>query len=265
VKTYHFANPRRRLHEAQAGFTLLELLIAMSIVLLMVVSIQRYVAGVLGDREHLSAQQDQTNQINVILSNIQNDVARAGFIPIASVASFTQAPSDSTTSLGNVGVKVRPCVGNHCEGNELWLAYWTQDNPAYDCLHNMVVTPRTSGWVRVENIYQFRQYTLSAPLVLGCDGNGGSSGGNWEGLSNDVDGDIQDFNWTLDTANGDKSLLHFCMNTRMHINNHVSGGSQPQSCVANTDLPASATQVYQTINMDMLVRTPLPQTQVVAP
>ena len=115
----------------QTGFTLLELLFAMAIVLVVVVATQRYVAGVLTDREHLSAQQDQTNQINVVLSNMQNDVARAGFIPVASVSQWTEG------QLSNVGVDVR-CLNNNCTSKELRTAYWTRENPAYDCVHNNV-------------------------------------------------------------------------------------------------------------------------------
>ena len=231
----------------QTGFTLLELLFAIAIVLVVVVATQRYVAGVLTDREHLSAQQDQTNQINVVLSNMQNDVARAGFIPIASVPSFTE------DDVKNTGVIVRRCSGNNCIGNELWLAYWTQGDSVYDCLGNQV-TARSAGWTRVENIYQFRRDSLSAPLVLGCDGNGG--GQSWRGLTNDVEGDIEDFNWTLDDsvgANGAK-LLHFCVTTRTAKNNQIAGGSQPKSCKTGEPLSNDGAWVYQTIELDMLVR-----------
>ena len=137
----------------QTGFTLLELLFAMAIVLMVVVATQRYVAGVLTDREHLSAQQDQTSQINVVLSNMQNDVARAGFIPIAS---NQWKDGQLNTELKNVGVAVR-CVDTKCENKELWTSYWTNEKIAYDCVHNEVKTDRTSGWVTVENVYRFQK------------------------------------------------------------------------------------------------------------
>ena len=231
----------------QTGFTLLELLFAIAIVLVVVVATQRYVAGVLTDREHLSAQQDQTNQINVVLSNMQNDVARAGFIPIATVPSFTE------DDVKNTGVIVRRCSGNNCIGNELWLAYWTQGDSVYDCLGNQV-TARSAGWTRVENIYQFRRDSLSAPLVLGCDGNGG--GQIWRGLTNDVEGDIEDFNWVLDSnaADSGAKLLHFCVTTRTAKNNQVAGNMQAHSCSTGTALANDNTWVYQTIELDMLVR-----------
>ena len=229
----------------QTGFTLLELLFAMAIVLVVVVATQRYVAGVLTDREHLSAQQDQTNQINVVLSNMQNDVARAGFIPVASVSQWTEG------QLSNVGVDVR-CLNNNCTNKELRTAYWTRENPAYDCVHNKVETTRTAGWVEVENVYRFQK--TDGVWVLGCDGNGG--GGDWGGFTNPTEGDIEDFNWTLDDsvgANGAK-LLHFCVTTRTAKNNQIAGGSQPKSCKTGEPLSNNETWVYQTIQLDMLVR-----------
>ena len=231
----------------QAGFTLLELLFAMAIVLVVVVATQRYVAGVLTDREHLSAQQDQTSQINVVLSNMQNDVARAGFIPVASVSQWTEG------QLSNVGVDVR-CLNNNCTNKELRTAYWTRENPAYDCVHNKVETTRKAGWVEVENVYRFQK--TDGVWVLGCDGNGGDKGGYWEGFTNPTEGDIEDFNWTLDDsvgANGAK-LLHFCVTTRTAKNNQIAGGSQPKSCKTGEPLSNNETWVYQTIQLDMLVR-----------
>ena len=229
----------------QTGFTLLELLFAMAIVLMVVVATQRYVAGVLTDREHLSAQQDQINQINVVLSNMQNDVARAGFIPVASVSQWTEG------QLSNVGVDVR-CLNNNCTNKELRTAYWTRENPAYDCVHNKVETTRTAGWVEVENVYRFQK--TDGVWVLGCDGNGGD--GNWEGFTNPTEGDIENFNWTLDSnavVNGAK-LLHFCVTTRTAKNNQVAGNMQAHSCSTGTALVNNDTWVYQTIELDMLVR-----------
>ena len=229
----------------QTGFTLLELLFAMAIVLVVVVAAQRYVAGVLTDREHLSAQQDQTNQINVVLSNMQNDVARAGFIPVASVSQWTEG------QLSNVGVDVR-CLNNNCTSKELRTAYWTRENPAYDCVHNKVETTRTAGWVEVENVYRFQK--TDGVWVLGCDGNGG--GGDWEGFTNPTEGDIENFNWTLDSnaADSGAKLLHFCVTTRTAKNNQVAGNMQAHSCSTGKALVNDNTWVYQTIELDMLVR-----------
>ncbi len=234
----------------QTGFTLLELLFAMAIVLMVVVAAQRYAAGVLTDREYLSTQQDQINQINVVLSNMQNDVARAGFIPIAS---NQWKDGQLNTELKNVGVAVR-CVDTKCENKELWTSYWTRENPAYDCVHNKVETTRTAGWVEVENVYRFQK--TDGVWVLGCDGNGGDKGGYWEGFTNPTEGDIEDFNWTLDSNATDSGakLLHFCVTTRTAKNNQIAGGSQPKSCKTGEPLSNNETWVYQTIQLDMLVR-----------
>ena len=87
----------------QSGFTLIELLITLALTLLIVVAVQRYVAGVTTDQSHLSAQQDQTSQMNISLSNIQNDVARAGFVPLASAKEFTLI--DEPVQIGFLPIK----------------------------------------------------------------------------------------------------------------------------------------------------------------
>ncbi len=246
---HRYPDRRRRLPSDQSGFTLLELLFAMAIVLVVVVSVQRYVAGVLTDREHLSAQQDQTNQINIVLSNLQNDVARAGFIPSASIQEWNDEKVNA--ELKNVGVDVR-CVDAKCKNKELWTSYWARENPAYDCLHNKVTLKRTSGWVRVENVYRFQK--MKGVWVLGCDGNGGDD--DWAGFTNPTNGDIEDFSWDLDNdvgINGTK-LLHLCMNTRTEKNNQVGGRALPKSCTTGETLSKDGAQIYQTIQLDMLVR-----------
>ena len=227
----------------QQGFTLLELMLAIVIVMVVVVSVQRYMVGVMNDREHLSAQQDQFNQLNIILSNIQNDVARAGFVPVGSTQILN-------TPANKVGLEVRPCTGNNCRGNELFVSYWSLESPAFDCLHNEVVTERTQAWVKVENIYQFRQASNSKPLVLGCDGNGG--GATWQGFTDPNNGDIQDFSFTLDGAPERNRLLHFCMNTRVAKSQQTVGASAPKAC-GTSDLPAN-NFVFHTVELDMLVR-----------
>ena len=90
--------------------------------------------------------------------------------------------------------------------------------------------------------------------MLGCDGNGGD--GNWEGFTNPTEGDIENFNWTLDSnaADSGAKLLHFCVTTRTAKNNQIAGGSQPKSCKTGEPLSNDGAWVYQTIELDMLVR-----------
>ena len=155
--------------------------------------------------------------------------------------------------MSNVGVDVR-CLNNNCTNKELRTAYRTRENPAYDCVHNKVETTRTAGWVEVENVYRFQK--TDGVWVLGCDGNGGDKGGYWEGFTNPTEGDIEDFNWTLDSNATDSGakLLHFCVTTRTAKNNQIAGGSQPKSCKTGEPLSNNETWVYQTIQLDMLVR-----------
>ncbi len=241
---HHFSHstaPLRLL--AQRGFTMIELLVSILVVMVIVVAVQRYVAGVLTDRADLSAQQDQMTQINIVLNNVQTDVARAGFIPVAS--------ADVPTDVANkVGLEVR-CVGADCKNQALWLAYWTRENPAYDCLHSRVLSARTAGWVRVENIYQFHGAgTSSDPLVFGCDGNGGAQ--TWRGMTDPEDGDIQDYSWRLDAKADGQGLLHFCMNIRHKLNAQIAGRAPFVSCTSNALV--SNGMAFRTIELDMRVQ-----------
>lgn len=234
----------------QRGFTLIELLVAMVVVLVVIVAVQRYVAGVLVDRDFLSAQQDQLNQVQVVLSNLQSDVGQAGFVPVASA----QVPLGTENA---VGLKVRACSAVNCVGDELWVAYWTQEDPAYDCLNNKVLQARVQGWVRVESVYQFRRASSSG-LVLGCDGNGGAKGGDWAGFTRGDVGDVFDFGWQLQAAStdgGQLGLLSLCMNTRLPSSDWVMGGRAAQSCTTSP-LPSGGSAAYQfhTVQLDFVLR-----------
>ena len=61
MERHHSSHPR------QSGFTLIELLIALALTLVIVVAVQRYVAGVTSDQEHLTQQQDQTSQTFIVM------------------------------------------------------------------------------------------------------------------------------------------------------------------------------------------------------
>ena len=59
----------------QGGFTLLELLISVLLMLGIVIVVQRYVAGVVVDQTVVQLRQDQSSQIQISLSNLKRDVA----------------------------------------------------------------------------------------------------------------------------------------------------------------------------------------------
>lgn len=62
----------------QGGFTLLELLISVLLMLGIVIVVQRYVAGVVVDQTVVQLRQDQSSQVQISLSNLKRDVAKAG-------------------------------------------------------------------------------------------------------------------------------------------------------------------------------------------
>lgn len=99
-------------HNQQRGFTLLELLIAMTLMLLLIVAVQLYVAGVVVDQQNISEDHDQTTQTRIALTNIQRDVAQSGFYPFfadPAITLFTPA------QLGVLGARL-VCVNGMCTG-----------------------------------------------------------------------------------------------------------------------------------------------------
>ena len=249
-RTHHVKDMRLLVHSQrtmrQLGFTLLELLIALTLMLVIVVAVQRYVAGVMSDQEHLSAQQDQTSQMFIVLGNIQNDVAKAGFTPLASETTAESKPS----------VQIRACsskVIGACQNNtELVIQYWAMGEGAnvYDCLGD-VVTNRTGKWAEVENIYRVKDSG-----ELACSGNGGTSA-RTESLLNDV----VSFSWQLsakDTNTG-AQILSLCFTTQLDATQSVVKTGEAKNCVTGKTWtpPAGSTDFYQTTRMDLWVR---PQT-----
>ena len=152
-----------RIHKQQ-GFTLLELLVALVLVLVLVVSVQRYIAGVSVDHEYLSQRHDDVTQVRIALSNIQRDVAQAGYFPYA---------SDIDSNAPNA----MP-VGIFYSKNQLRVTSYQPRDTAKDCngAQKQYVQGAanqglyTHGWTYVENVYSIVKGSLT------CDGNGGDNG-----------------------------------------------------------------------------------------
>lgn len=234
MERHHSSHPR------QSGFTLIELLIALALTLVIVVAVQRYVAGVTSDQEHLTQQQDQTSQTFIVMGNIQRDVARAGFTPVAAHPSAALAKP----------VTVQKCTINECKGDELIIQYWQYASGAiYDCVGHEV--KKTNNWGLVENIYRVKDSG-----ELACSGNGGTSA-RTESLLNDV----VSFSWQLsakDTNTG-AQILSLCFTTQLDATQSVVKTGEAKNCVTGKTWtpPAGSTDFYQTTRMDLWVR---PQT-----
>ena len=228
----------------QSGFTLIELLITLALTLLIVVAVQRYVAGVTTDQSHLSAQQDQTSQMNISLSNIQNDVARAGFVPLASAKEF---------ALIDEPVQIRACSTTKvevCQNTELVIRYWAWGDgvTVYDCVGHKV-TKRTGKWAKVENIYR-----VKTNGELACSGNGAGGSDTFSMLNG-----VASFAWRLSEPNAQTGarILSLCVTTRLDASTSIIGSRTAKNCVNGDPWGASAGTSpiqYQTTQLDMLVR-----------
>lgn len=229
----------------QSGFTLIELLITLALTLLIVVAVQRYVAGVTTDQSNLSAQQDQTSQMNISLSNIQNDVARAGFVPLASAKEF---------ALIDEPVQIRACsttTESSCENKtELVIRYWAWGDgvAVHDCVGH-IVENRTGKWALVENIYR-----VKTNGELACSGNGASGSDTFSMLNG-----VASFAWRLSEPNAQTGarVLSLCVTTRLDASTSIIGSRTAKNCVNGDPWGASAGTSpiqYQTTQLDMLVR-----------
>ena len=228
MERHHSSHPR------QSGFTLIELLIALALTLVIVVAVQRYVAGVTSDQEHLTQQQDQTSQTVIGMGNIQRDVTRAGFTPVAAHQSAALAKP----------ITVQKCAINECKGDELIIQYWQYaSGTIYDCVGHEV--KKTNNWALVENIYRVR-----TSGELACSGNGGTDTDTFALLNN-----VHSHSWMLGQDEGKGQLLRICLTTQMDKADQVAGGSQAKSC--SNDIELSIAKAYRTTELDVLVR---PQT-----
>ena len=229
----------------QHGFTFLELLIAMGIVLMVIVAVQQFVSQVSVDGHALSIQQDENSQTEIVLSNLQNDLARAGFTPFASESGITQIAQ---------AVKLSNCDGADCKGEELTIEYWNKSSEARDCLgqdyndkNDKETVVQQSGWTLVRNIYQFRKD--GDQLILYCKGNGGQY---FQPLLNN----IYDFKWTLSSAQtNQKQSIQLCLNTQSNQRNQALGDAKPRIC-GNKSFPENSDKVYHTLHLEMSVQAP---------
>lgn len=218
-------------YQRQSGFTLIELLIALALTLVIVVAVQRYVAGVSSDQTHLTNQQDQTSQTFIVLSNIQRDVARAGFAPVAAHKSEALP----------IPVEIKKCAISQCKGDELIVRYWQYSTDAiYDCVGHKVA--KTNNWALVENTYRVRTSS-----ELACSGNGGTDTDTYALLDH-----VHSHSWTITQNEGQGQLLHICLTTKMDHADQVAGSIQPKSC--SNDIKLSIGKAYRTTELDLLVR-----------
>ncbi|WP_189490890.1 PulJ/GspJ family protein [Formosimonas limnophila] len=155
---------RRDCHRinSQAGFTLLELLISMVLVLAIIIGVQRFMSGVVFDQTIIGERQEVASETRLVLSNVSRDIARANFYPHASFSDdLPNAVLPPAVGGGQnlFGVRYVAPVGTpDCNGD-------TTDNQA---LAGHV------GWTLIENRYVLTR--TDGVFSLSCDGSGGDSG-----------------------------------------------------------------------------------------
>lgn len=139
------------IHKNQYGFTLLELLVALFLTMILIVSVQRYLASLVVDHQGMSEQQDKSTQVRIALSNIKRDVAQAGYFPYA-------------TQLND-----HDLLGAFVNNNELTVRSFQPKKDAYDC-NGAAKQFSSDEWVYVVNTYAVIKDSLT------CNGNGGNNG-----------------------------------------------------------------------------------------
>ena len=230
----------------QGGFTLLELLISVVLMLGIVIVVQRYVAGVVVDQAAVHLRQDQSSQIQASLTSLKRDVAQAGSYPVATTAGAALfAPV--RMSLLNAGVAVVPCAPANCVGDQLNVAS-VMPVGAADCHGNAVQYTvgnglLNSGWVFVYNQYAF--VNEGGLLHLTCLGNGAAPSFGWRGILSDVVG----FQFSQTGINGSVRLIGLCL-----VTSDASGlndGSATLTDCAGNNLPVGS--VFYKTRIDMPV------------
>lgn len=231
----------------QGGFTLLELLISVLLMLGIVIVVQRYVAGVVVDQTVVQLRQDQSSQIQISLSNLKRDVAKAGSYPFATTtgaALFTPGQMN----LLRAGISISPCAANNCVGAKLNVASVVPAAQAADCHGNAAQYTAANGllnngWVFVYNQYAFRGN--GALLNLTCLGNGGVPAFGWRGILSG----IVSAQFSQSNINAVTRLISLCI-----VTSDASGlndGSATLTDCAGNNLPTGA--VFYKTRIDMPV------------
>ena len=224
----------------QGGFTLLELLFTVVLMVGVIVVVQRYIAGVVVDQASISSRQDQSSQVQIVLSNLKQDVAQAGSYPFATKNGVLLFPIAQT---GRLGVKTSPCTLNNCVGDQLDVVSVVPVASARDCHGNSIQYTienglLNSGWVFVRNQYAFRKD--GSLLRLDCLGNGGLAG--WRGILSG----ITSAQFSQTNIGGVVRLISLCLITL--DNSGMNDGSATLTDCAGANLPAAGAgyQFYKT-------------------
>ena len=234
----------------QSGFTLLELLIALVLVLVVIIGVQRFMAGVVVDQQDIGTRQNMASDSRIVLSNIARDVAQANFYPVsnrASAFSATPTPLAACTGSGSTLGSSTACQ------NVLGVQYAAPAG-AKDCTGSAAPSSPLvpAGWVLVNNRYVLT--TDSGVVSLSCEGNGNSS------LQLDLLDNVLQFSATASNSSATLSnvyvpvgtrLLHLCVLTKVAQIN--ADAQAAHSDCAGAALAEVAGWVFYKTELDVLV------------
>lgn len=223
--------PNKSPHK-QSGFTLLELLIALVLILVVIIGVQRFMAGVVVDQQDIGVRQDLASESRIVLSNIARDAAQANFYPVSKqTTAFTAAPTPMVTCTGSGSTLG---VSSAC-ANVLGVQYAAPAG-AKDCTGSAAPSSPLvpAGWVLVNNRYVLT--TDSGVISLSCKGNGNDDG------QKDLLDNVLAFRATTSDSAAVLSnvyvpvgtrLLHLCVLTK-------SAQTSPDAQAANSDCSGAA-------------------------
>jgi len=239
----------------QGGFTLLELLIAMVLVLAIIVGVERFMAGVVFDQVVTGQRQEEATETHIVLSNLSRDIARSNFYPYASFGSglpTAALPAAAGNGQNLFGVRYAAPVGtSDCNGAA------TANQPLAG----------HAGWVLMENRYVLT--TDDGVVSLSCDGSGGDNGqvrlidnvaqnvplGAVGVAANAVldDGSVVDLVAAPQFIPTNTQLVRLCVLTR--VGQNVNDASSATTDCEGVTLPASSNPdwVYYKTQMDVAV------------
>lgn len=240
----------------ELGFTVVELLIAMLLMVLVVIGVLRFMAMVAVNQDAGGARHNQATQTRIALSNIGRDVAGVGFEPLTSKTASGWFTNE------RLGVTLSACTSPNCIGQQLNVGtevpqFWegTTEPQAHDCYgatnfaDSDIRTDRFSRkWVLVYNQYSIVKDAANL-LTLRCKGNGSVKPVN-RILLKQVNG----AQWALTEVFPNRRMVSLCIVTQEDAIT-ADGSSTLTDCSGKNILAAAnGTSAFYKTTVDMMVR-----------
>jgi prepilin-type N-terminal cleavage/methylation domain-containing protein len=237
-----------RLANQQRGFTLLELLITLLLVLILLVSAQRYIAGVTVDMEGLQSRHEQLAQTRIVLSNMQRDVAQAGFYPYSEFEPTTLDLGVTYTN-GRLVVRSFQPFERAYDCNSDRKQYREKNVVMLEQTDSAALPSARSTWVLVQNSYELVRTTKEDTLK--CDGNGGDVD-RQPLVSNVIEMRVTDAKGNIPAEGSKLNFVSVCLVSQ---ESRTTIGSETSTMCDGKPVPILADARYYKIRVDMPVYT----------